>query len=91
MDPLDREIFGASDENQAVPVSQLVKQVSELPPVAGKDLFVPLSDDKYHKLMDIFQKENMKVADEGLKFLEYVKSNKSFELDFGQNQVVKSL
>jgi len=42
-------------------------------------------------LMDLFQKENMKVADEGLKFLEYVKTNKSFELDFAHNQVVRSL
>ncbi|MGB1955870.1 MAG: hypothetical protein ACPHUK_09750 [Candidatus Poseidoniaceae archaeon] len=81
-DPLDREIFGSSEENQAIPVGELVQIVSQLPPLNGNDLFVPLSDDKYHKLIDMFQRENMKVAEEGCKFLEYVKNTKKFELDF---------
>lgn len=59
--------------------------------MSGRDLFVPLSDDKYHKLIDMFQRENMKVAEEGCKFLEYVKANKKFEMDFAQNQVVKNM
>ena len=65
--------------------------VNDLPPLHGKDLFVPLSDDKYHKLIDMFQRENIKVADEGCKFLDYVKNAKKFELEFSQNQVVRNM
>jgi hypothetical protein len=35
-------------------VRELVMLVNDLPPLHGKDLFVPLSDDKYHKLIDMF-------------------------------------
>ena len=65
--------------------------VSNLPPLNGTDLFVPLSDDKYHKLIDMFQRENIKVADEGSKFLDYVKNTKKFEAEFAQNQVVRNM
>lgn len=54
VDPLDREICGASEENQATSVRELVKLVHELPPLKGRDLFVPLNDEKYHKLLDMF-------------------------------------
>lgn len=50
-----------------------------------------MTDDKYQKLIDMFQKENVKVADEGNKFLEYVKTTKKFELEFSKNQVVRNL
>lgn len=45
-------------------------------------MFVPLSDDKYQRLIDMFQRENLKVAEEGCKYLDYVKSTKKFDLDF---------
>lgn len=82
VDPLDRSICGSSEENQATSVRELVMLVNDLPPLQGKDLFVPLSDDKYHKLIDMFQRENLKVADEGCKFLDYVKNAKKFEIEF---------
>ena len=56
--------------------------IGDLPPINGSDLFVPLSDDKYHKLVDMFQRENMKVAEEGCRFLDYIKTSKKFDLDF---------
>ena len=62
--------------------------MSKLPPLKGSDLFVPLSDEKYQKIIDMFQRENMKVADEGARFLDFVKSQKKFDLDFAQNQAV---
>ena len=65
--------------------------IGDLPPINGSDLFVPLSDDKYHKLVDMFQRENMKVAEEGCRFLDYIKTSKKFDLDFSQNQAVKNL
>ena len=49
---------------------------------------MPLSDEKYQKIIDMFQRENMKVADEGARFLDFVKSQKKFDLDFAQNQAV---
>lgn len=91
VDPIDREIKGASEENQAIPVSNFVNTVSKLPPLKGSDLFVPLSDEKYQKVIDMFQRENMKVADEGARFLDFVKSQKKFDLDFSQNQTVRNL
>lgn len=39
----------------------------------------------------MFQRENMKVAEEGCRFLDYVKASKKFDLDFSQNPVVKGL
>lgn len=82
VDPIDRKICGASEENQATSVNKFVKIISQLPPLKGSDLFVPLSDDKYHKLVDMFQRENMKVAEEGCRFIDYVKATKKFDLDF---------
>ena len=39
----------------------------------------------------MFQRENMKVAEEGCRFLDYVKNTKKFDLDFSNNPAVKSL
>ena len=54
IDPLDRDIKGSGDENQAIPVHELVKIVDQMPTIEGSQLFVPLSDDKYQRLIDMF-------------------------------------
>ena len=91
VDPLDREILGSGEENQATPVNELVKMVDAMPTIQGTNLFVPLSDDKYQRLMDMFQRENLKVAEEGSRFIDLIKKSKQFDKDFSKNKLVQNL
>lgn len=60
-DPLDREVKGFSDENQAIKVADLVKKISKLKSVAGQDLSVPLDDGHFTKLMSLFTDQMRKI------------------------------
>ena len=43
VDPLDRDITGQEEENQAIPIQGLVEKVKQLVPVHGSSLSVPLN------------------------------------------------
>lgn len=74
VDPLDREITGAYDENQAIPVAELIKNLENLKPVNGSMLQIPLGDQEYRHLKDLFNVGFYQVAREGEKFLEQYKT-----------------
>ena len=54
-DPLDRDILGSLEENQAIKVADLAKKICDLKPIPGRELSDPLDQRHYKKLLAMFQ------------------------------------
>ena len=53
-DPMDRKIMGEYEENQAILVEELIKRVDNLVPLQGSSLSVPLEEDHYTSIKQMF-------------------------------------
>lgn len=67
VDPLDRELYGREDldkgiesEDLGTKIKQLEEKIDALIPIEGNQLFVPLSEDKYTNLKQMFESEHTK-------------------------------
>lgn len=69
-DPLDRDILGSLEENQAIKVADLAKKICDLKPIPGRELSDPLDQRHYMKLLAMFQDQKRKIRVQGEKMLQ---------------------
>lgn len=65
VDPLDRPLYGQPDENgdiedHGTKISDLRALINGLEPIEGSSLFVPLADEKYRQLRELFETAHCK-------------------------------